>query len=437
MPNRLHFSAISRAKANGPALRRTRIPLTIDMGPINLALLQLFRVDSDLRKAQDDLDQATRGLRIQKKRAELGEQALTATGEQLKQVKAKQMELDSDLKQRDEHIEHLRLQQQEAQNNRQYQAFLGEINTQKVERGRIEDESTAKLQEIDALTAQRQEQADTAKAERAQAEELESSIGDTTAALQARIDELQPVRDEAAGKVPAGPRAAFERLADNYDGEALAPIGHIEGKEERYYCTACNMELVVDVYNRLRTRDDVVTCPGCGRMLFIPEDLTPEIAVKQKKVAKRATRSTAKKTTKKAAKKTKKGVPADLKRVVTTAAAESLREAELEERKPVECEVRVKGVDDPVGPFSVSSRDGFAKLLAGKVQAADIDTAYEVVLVGESPNGDTIVAPPITEVTDAIDGAAGSPDTGVAHQVPIQPTVAATADEAVEVEAKD
>ena len=409
------------------------------MGPTNLALLQLFRVDSDLRKANDDLDQATRGLRIQKKRAELAEQAHAATGTKLKQVKAKQMELDSDLKQRDEHIEHLRLQQQEAQNNRQYQAFLGEINTQKVERSRVEDDSTNKLQEIDVLTAQLEQQAQAAKDERRQAEELEANIGTTTAELQSRIDALQPTRDAAADKVPAGPRAAFERLADNYDGEALAPIGHIEGKEERYYCTACNMELVVDVYNRLRTRDDVVTCPGCGRMLYIPEELTPEMAIKQKKkVAKRATRSTAKKTaTKASTKRTKSGVPADLKRVLTTAAAESLRQAELDETVPVECEVRVKGVEDPVGPFRVASRDGFAKLVAGKVQAADIDKAYEVVLLDAAADAEVVVAPPVTQATDAVDGAEGSPQHDVAHQVPVQPTVAATTDQTVDLAAND
>lgn len=406
------------------------------MGPTNQALLALFRIDSDVRQAQNELDRATRGVRVQKKRAELAEQAHAKTVSDLKRARAQQMELDSDLKSRDEHIEHLRLQQQEAQNHKQYQAFLNEINTQKADRDKVEEQDSEKLAQIESLEKLQGEQLAAAKEERQKAEQLQAEIGDTTSRLEARIAELLPQRETAANGVPAGPRKAFERLADNYDGEALAKIGHIEGKEERYYCTACNMELVVDVYNRLRTRDDVVTCPGCGRILYIPEDLTPEMAIKQKKkTAKRATRAKgAKKTTKKVAKKDKKGIPADFKRVVTTAAAESLRQAELDAAPAVECEVRVQGVDDAVGPFRVKDRAGFARLIAGKVQAEDIDLSYTVVDLSASAE----VGADVTIATEQIDGATTSPQEGVAGQVPSQPVVEPEDDSsAIDVEAPE
>jgi DNA-directed RNA polymerase subunit RPC12/RpoP len=75
----------------------------------------------------------------------------------------------------------------------------------------------------------------------------------------------------------------FERMADKYEGEAMAAIARPNPRREEYVCTSCNMDLVVDLYNRLHTRDEVVFCPSCKRMLYIPEDLTPENAVKQKK----------------------------------------------------------------------------------------------------------------------------------------------------------
>ena len=441
------------------------------MGPTNQALLALFRADSALRRAQEDLDSATRGVRVQRKRAEIAEANLAQTLAGLKHVKAQQMELDSDLKQRDDHIEHLRLQQQEAQNHKQYQAFLGAINTQKNERGRVEEEAEARLKDAEQLDAQQVQQREQAAAERQKAEQLQSDIGETTSTLEARIADLQPQRDAAADKVPAAPRGVFERLADNYDGEAMAPIGHIDAKEEGYYCTACNMELIADVYNRLKTRDDVVTCPGCGRLLYIPEELTPEMAVRQKKVAKRAPRKAAKKTAKKAAKKTKTGVPADLKRAVTTAAAESGRQAQVDATPPVQAEVRIAGVDDAMGPFPVRDAAHFRSLINAKVQAEDIEATFDVVdlsapepgaadvgvpatagddgevagLVGDPDPGGTI-APPAerdadskraaaevgAEVTPAeteADGDAGSPSDDPADRVPSQPTIAPPADD--------
>ena len=440
------------------------------MGPINQALLALFRADTALRDAQNDLDAATRGVRIQRKRAELAEQAFAQTTDTFKHTRAQQMELEGDLKQRDEHIEHLRLQQQEAQNHKQYQAFLGEINTQKAEKARVEEEALNKAQSAEALQAQQAEQKQAAAAERARAEELQAAIGDRTAQLEARIRELEPQRDAAAAKVPAGPLGAFERLADNYEGEALAAVGHIEGKEERYYCTACNMELVVDVYNRLVTRDVVATCPGCGRILYIPEELTPEMAVRQKKVAKRPSRAKAakspKKTAKKAAKKDRKGVPADFKRALTTAAAESLRQAELDEQPPVEVEVRVAGVEDAAGPFRVRDVGHFRGRVNAAVQAGEIDVSFDVIdlsspatgaspatgdngdvagLVGETHGGrvETPQAPDAGSREAAeevgadvrmpaagdVDGADGSPDDDPAGRVPSQPTVEPPADD--------
>ena len=403
------------------------------MGPTNQALLRLFHADGELRRAQDDLDKATRGVRVQKKRAELALQALTETHNRVQQLKAKNMEVEGDLKYRHEHIEHLRLQQQEATNNRQYQALLTQINAQKAEKDRIEEEGVARTGEIEDLQKQEAEQREAAKQEDEKAKKAEADIEGRTKELQAVIDDLQPKRDAAAAEVSDGLVSSYERLADNYDGEAMAPIGHIEGKEERYYCTACNMELVVDVYNRLKTRDDVVTCPGCGRMLYIPEELTPEMAVRQKKKpAKRVTRKKA--TTKAPAKKDRKGVPADVKRVLTTAAAESMRQAQTDEQATTECEIRVKGVDEAVGPFTTGPRDQFAKLVAGKMQAADLELEYEVVDLhsGEADSGDSDVTgdATITPADTSADGASGSPTDGdPSDRVPSQPTVSADTDE--------
>ena len=161
------------------------------------------------------------------------------------------MELDSDLKARDARIEHLREQQSATENSKQFQNFQVEINTQKGEKTRLEDSAVAKLADVEELQKLEATQRQAVKEEQTKAEQLQQSIGGKTKELEGHIQELEPRRDTAAEKVPAQSVAMFDRLADNYDGEALAAVGHIEGKTEGYYCTGCNMELVVDVYNRL------------------------------------------------------------------------------------------------------------------------------------------------------------------------------------------
>ena len=71
------------------------------------------------------------------------------------------------------------------------------------------------------------------------------------------------VRGSAA--LPAKVLGEFNRLADRFDGEAVAALAKPDRRREEYLCTACNMSLVVDVYNRLHSRDELVFCPSCQR----------------------------------------------------------------------------------------------------------------------------------------------------------------------------
>src|SRR5688500_16413446 len=354
------------------------------MGPTNKALLDLFRADTALREAQSSLDAATRGVRVQRKRAELAEKAHAETHSRLKHAKAQQMELDSDLRARDARIEHLRKQQMEASNHKQFQTFLVEINTQKTDRAKVEEQAVAKLAEVEQLQKRDAEQQELAAAEHLRADKLQKEIDATTTELRMEIRRLEPLRASSASAVPAAALTMFDKLADNYDGEAMAGVGHIEGRTESYYCTACNMELVVDVYNRLMTRDEVLTCPGCGRILYVPEELTPEKAVRQKKPVKapRKRAESASKPRKKGAKpqRATSTIAADIRRIITTAAAEELRAAELSGASPVEAEVFVNGESE--GVYRVQSADGLRRLIGGKLQSEDLDAELAVKQVG-------------------------------------------------------
>lgn len=256
------------------------------MGPTNVALVKLFLADQQLRQAQARLEAATKDVRIQERRVrDLGERHRLA-GQNLREAQAKAGAMEVDLKSRDAHIERLRSQQQNAKNNKEYQNLLLQINTLKVDRNKVEDE-TMKLLEVAEKTQQELKVlAEQLAAEQAKLGQMKEQIHETIAALQSEIESRRPEREAAAAAVPPRAREAFERLAEHHDGEAMAPIAKPDRRREEYVCTACNMDLVTDVYNKLHSRDDLVFCPSCRRLLYIPEDLTPEVAVHKKKATK-------------------------------------------------------------------------------------------------------------------------------------------------------
>jgi predicted nucleic acid-binding Zn-ribbon protein len=256
------------------------------MGPTNVALVKLYKADQKLREAQARLDAASKDVRVQQRRVDdLAERhRLAQSG--LMDAKTKASAVELDLKSRDGHIEKLRTQQQNAKNNKEYQAFLVEINTEKLDKGKIEESLLKLMEQVEKSQTEVKELAAQLEGESSKLGTLRTEIGGKLTSLQAEIEALKAPRAEAAAAVPPKAREAFERLAEHHEGEALSAINKPDRRREEYICSACNMELVTDVYNKLHSRDEMVFCPSCRRILYIPEDLPPETAVHKKKVSK-------------------------------------------------------------------------------------------------------------------------------------------------------
>jgi len=341
------------------------------MGPTNIALVKLYKADQALREAQGRLDAASKNVRIQdRKVADLTEQLKLAQSK-LKEHQAHGGQLDLDLKTRDAHIEKLRSQQQTAKNNKEYQAFLVEINTAKVDRNKVEDEAMKVLEAVErgqgetgALLAQVQ-------AERQKLDAMRAESGQTLQKLQAEVDALRPGREQAAAEAPAKARDTFERLGDRYEGEAMSAIAKPDRRREEYVCTACNMSLVPDVYNKLHSRDDLVFCPSCHRVLYIPEDLPPEQAINQPKASSSAGGGGRRKAT---TEPRAKGAWGDL---LTAAQGESVKAAIDAGSEPVALQVMVNG--ELAGHYKGKTRENLDRVIRFRMEEAGIDGNVEVL----------------------------------------------------------
>lgn len=256
------------------------------MGPTNVALVKLFRAEQLLRGAHGRLEAATRDVRIQQAKVKDLTERLQLAQSKVREQQSQAAQLELDLRSRDTHIEKLRTQQQEAKSNKEYQAFLVEISTEKVDRNKVEDTTIQAMETVERGQGEVKDLMALLSSDQARLETMQQQIGERLAILQTEIDGLKAKRDEAAAGVPRKELSMFERLADRFDGEAMSAMGKPDRRREEYICSACNMWLVADIYNRLRVRNEPVFCPSCHRMLFIPEDLSPELAINMKKVTK-------------------------------------------------------------------------------------------------------------------------------------------------------
>jgi uncharacterized protein len=354
------------------------------MGPTNVALVKLYLADQKLREAQGRLGAAGKNVRVQERRvADLAEKLkLAQTNLREHQSKAAQSELD--IKSRDARIERLRTQQQSAKNNKEYQTFLVEINTEKVDRGKVEDELIKLMDVVEKAQAEVKELSAHVQVEQAKLSEMQNQIGDTVAKLRSEVEAMRPARDAAAAALPPKIRDAFDRLADRFEGEAMADLERPDRRREEYACGACNMDLVTDVYNKLHSRDDLVFCPSCGRMLYIPEDLPPEQAInlRGKEREKEASGTPAKPRSSRAGKNVEKLDPAERRakgkigQVLSSAQGESVKTAVDGDMPTVECDVFLDGKF--MGVYKGRDRDHLERVIKFHMDEAQVAGNLEV-----------------------------------------------------------
>lgn len=394
------------------------------MGPTNLALVNLFQADQQLREAQARLDAASKNVRIQERRVHDLAERKKAGEAQVKSLHAKSMAYDTDLKGRDAKIEKLRTQQSNAKNNKEYQAFLVEINTGKVDRAKVEEEALALVTKVEAQQAELVTINQQLEAEQAKLAEIKSSISEKLAALNAEIEAVRPARDAAAAEVAKqSPKAlqVYERLADRYDGEAVAPINKPDPRRENYGCTACNLELVTDIFNKLRTRDDLVFCPNCGRILYVPTDMAHGQPAKGKTPTTRTT-TTRKTTASKEPSMPVDPVKAELDRLLRRASNESTRNAVAAGNNAMEFEVFIE--KKFLGIYKGQNIDNFRRTARFCLQEAGVIKDMDVYEKGQGPKPAT-KAPAATEAPAEAAATDGAP--------PESPAASNTADTAAEV----
>jgi predicted nucleic acid-binding Zn-ribbon protein len=153
--------------------------------------------------------------------------------------------------------------QLKARNNNEYRAVMKEaenINTSLASR---EDELLALMAEAEKFQVTLPDVA-------AEVENESQDFATREAAIKATIDEgnsqgaeAQARRQEIVASVPPAILGRYNTIAQNKDGQAVAPV--VQGM-----CRACRLSIPPQLYNELQKSeiDKLIVCPNCARILY-------------------------------------------------------------------------------------------------------------------------------------------------------------------------
>lgn len=241
------------------------------MGPILEGLLKLQRIENRLRAAKTKLARCRRTVLFQENQLRTLQSGLEAKQEEIKMTRIQADRLELELKERDEYIAKLRSQLNLARTNKEYSAILTELNTAKADDAKLESQVLELMKNLEAdqaACAEIQKQIDEQKA---RVEEIRKEAEVKAAEYQKDIDAIQVEWDEAAKQVPAEILSLFVRVAETYDGEAMAAIEKSGEHSASYSCGGCFMGLPAEMVNILSTKDEILRCTNCTRILYLKE----------------------------------------------------------------------------------------------------------------------------------------------------------------------
>ena len=242
------------------------------MGPVLNGLMKLQSIENRLRVEKAKLTRCRRNVIIQENLIRSLQNALEAKKEevQLSRVQCNRLELE--LKSNDETIAKLRASLNSAKTNKEYAALLTQLNTMKADNSKVETQTLELMKDIESdesecgeIQKQIDEQKQTLDQTRKESEVLARKY-------QKQINEIQTEWDQVAKSIPAKKLEIFNRVAETYDGQAVVGVDQQEGNKGAYSCGGCFMGVPAESVNMLMTKDDIIRCPNCTRILVLSSE---------------------------------------------------------------------------------------------------------------------------------------------------------------------
>ncbi len=242
------------------------------MGSTLESLLTLQDVEHQIVDIRRQLASRERAVKRQAAKVRAGEENLEQERQALKRAQVQMDEVDLDLKGRNANVEKLRENLNSVKTNKEYAAVLSQLNNEKADVSRLESRAYELMEGVEAQKKVLAEHQGVLEQEKQRLADLEGQYAQARETFSSRLTDLEGQRAAQAQGLDATTLELFDRISERYEGEVMAEVVQPHPRRQEYMCDGCNMSLAAERANALLTKDDVITCDNCGRILYIKRD---------------------------------------------------------------------------------------------------------------------------------------------------------------------
>ncbi len=242
------------------------------MSSLLSGLAQLQSVENRLRAAKAKLARCRRSVVLQENKIRSEQNTLEAKKEELQLTRMQCDRLELDLRGRDQQIAKLRAALNTAKTNKEYASLLTILNTSKADNSKVEIQILELMKAIEADEAECQKSREEIDAQKEKLDEIRKVAEASAVSLQEEVANVQSEWDEAASMITPDALEVFNRVAETYDGEAVVDVEEQEGRSSVYSCGGCFMSITNESVNLLMTRDEIIRCANCTRILILKKN---------------------------------------------------------------------------------------------------------------------------------------------------------------------
>lgn len=162
-------------------------------------------------------------------------------------------------------ISDLQSKQNETKSNKDYKGFQDAVEKHRKDIDNLEVRLLVHMETIDSLNESKPAILGKIKFQEQQHSKKKQELDDNYNNLSKQIDELRQKKIELLDGIAIDTVETFNKLIKHCNGIAVASV------DNKRSCTGCHNELNIPTIQQLLATNEIVMCPSCGRVIYLPE----------------------------------------------------------------------------------------------------------------------------------------------------------------------